>query len=110
MRLKALSDYIYAHPELGYEEYLSSRAHVNLLEKHGFDDGLPYLDCETAFRAVMIQKPEYTVAYLAEYDALPGVGHVCAHNMLGSTQTGAGIALSKIIDQIGGRVIVLNAS
>ncbi|AMB98473.1 amidohydrolase [Aerococcus urinaehominis] len=106
--LKNLSDYIYDNPELGLEEYKSSQAHVDLLTKHGFEVTYPYLGFETAFRATYDSgKPGPTVAYLSEYDALPGIGHGCGHNMLGTVDTGAGIALSKVIDQIGGRVVVL---
>lgn len=46
------------------------------------------------------------IAYLSEYDALPGLGHGCGHNMLGTVNTGAGIALSKVIDEIGRKLIV----
>src|SRR5699024_5121125 len=45
--------------------------------------------------------------YLSEYDALPGIGHGCGHNMLGTVDTGAGIALSKVVGETGGRVVVL---
>lgn len=103
-----LSDYIYENPELGNEEIKSSQAHVDLLTAHGFEVEYPYLDIKTAFRATYDSKKEGpTIAYLSEYDALPGIGHGCGHNMLGTTDTGAGIALSKIINEIGGRVVVL---
>lgn len=105
---KELSDYIYDHPEMGFEEFKSSKAHVDLLRKHGFDVEYPYLGFETAFRATYDSgKPGPTIAYLSEFDALPGIGHGCGHNMLGTVDTGAGIVLSKVLDEIGGRVIVL---
>jgi amidohydrolase len=106
--LQELSEYIYDHPELGHEEFLSSRAHVELLKAHGFEVEYPYLGIETAFRAVYKgEKTGPTIAYLSEYDALPGIGHGCGHNLLGATDTGAGIALSKLVDNIGGTVVVL---
>lgn len=106
--LQKLSEYIYEHPELGHEEVKSSKAHVELLEKHGFQVEYPYLGIETAFRAVYKGKKEGpSIAYLSEYDALPGIGHGCGHNLLGATDTGAGIVLSKLVDDIGGTVIVL---
>ncbi|WP_368645399.1 M20 family metallopeptidase [Alkalibacterium putridalgicola] len=106
--LQELSEYIYEHPELGHEEVKSSKAHVELLEKHGFQVEYPYLGIETAFRAVYKGKKEGpSIAYLSEYDALPGIGHGCGHNLLGATDTGAGIVLSKLVDDIGGTVIVL---
>lgn len=106
--LQNLSDFIYEHPELGFEEHVSSNAHVELLKQHGFDVEIPYLGFETAFRATYQgEKPGPTISFLSEYDALPGIGHGCGHNMLGATDTGAGIALSKLVDEIGGTVVVL---
>ncbi|SFJ94609.1 amidohydrolase [Marinilactibacillus piezotolerans] len=106
--LQELSEYIYEHPELGHEEFLSSKAHVELLKNHGFEVEYPYLGVETAFRAIYKgEKEGPAIAYLSEYDALPGIGHGCGHNLLGSTDTGAGIALSKLVDEIGGTVVVL---
>lgn len=106
--LQELSEYIYANPELGHEEFLSSKAHVELLKKYGFEVEYPYLGIGTAFKAVYKgEKQGPTIAYLSEYDALPGIGHGCGHNLLGATDTGAGIALSKLVDEAGGTVIVL---
>lgn len=106
--LQSLSEYIYEHPELGHQEVKSSKAHVELLEKHGFQVEYPYLGIDTAFRAVYKSKKEGpSIAYLSEYDALPGIGHGCGHNLLGATDTGAGIVLSKLVDEIGGAVVVL---
>ncbi len=106
--LRELSDYIFENPELGHEEYKSAQAHVELLEKHGFSVEKPYAGFETAFRATYNSGREGpTVAYLSEYDALPSIGHGCGHNMLGTIDTGAGIALSKVIEEVGGRVVVL---
>jgi len=102
-----LSEYIYHHPELGHEEVLSSQAHVDLLKKHGFEVEYPYLNIDTAFKAVYDSGKEGpTIAFLSEYDALPGIGHGCGHNLLGATETGAGIILSQLLGQIGGKVIV----
>ena len=104
---KGLSDYIYENPELGYEEFKSSKAHIDLLTKHGFSIEQPYAGMDTAFRAEFDSGKEGpTIAYLSEYDALPGIGHGCGHNMLGTVDTGAGIVLSKIIEEIGGKVVV----
>lgn len=106
--LQELSEYIYDHPELGHEEFKSSKAHVALLKKHGFEVEYPYLGIATAFKAVYKGGKEGpTLAYLSEYDALPGIGHGCGHNILGATDTGAGIVLSKLVDEVGGTVVVL---
>lgn len=104
---RKLSQYIYDHPELGHEEYLSSKAHIDLLQSHGFEVESAYLGIPTAFKAKYdSKKPGPSIAFLSEYDALPGIGHGCGHNLLGATDTGAGIVLSKFIDEVGGCVYV----
>ncbi|MDK2918715.1 MAG: hypothetical protein PWQ37_1448 [Candidatus Petromonas sp.] len=102
-----LNEFIFSNPELGYEEYKACKAHVDLLKKHGFEVEEEYMDIKTAFKAEFDSGKEGPViAYLAEYDALPGIGHGCGHNILGVVSTGAGIVLSKIIGEYGGKVIV----
>ncbi len=65
------------------------------------------LGIETSFRAIYdSKKPGATIGYLCEYDALPEIGHGCGHNMIGVMSSAAGIALSKVIDEIGGKIIV----
>ncbi|WP_062551965.1 M20 family metallopeptidase [Peptoniphilus phoceensis] len=109
--LDELRKFIYDNPEIGFEEYKSSKAHIDLLKKYGFEIECPYLGCETSFKAVYDSKKEgRTISYLAEYDALPGIGHGCGHNVLGATASGAGIVLSKMIDEIGGKVIVFGTA
>ncbi len=102
-----LSDYILENPELGYEEYLSSKAHINLLEKHNFHIVKNLIGIETAFYGIYdSNKPGPTVGYFAEYDALPEIGHRCGHNVLGTTSTSAAIILSKFINDVGGKVVL----
>ena len=103
---KKLSDEILAKPELGYQEFASSKAHKALLEKHGFTVEMPYMNMDTAFKATYdTGKEGPTIAYLSEYDALPGIGHGCAHNLLGTTSSGAGITL-RYLDEFQGKIIV----
>jgi amidohydrolase len=105
--LRQLSEFIYNNPELGYEEFKSAAAHVDLLRSKGFAVESPYLEMATAFRAeYKSAKPGPVIAYLAEYDALPGVGHGCGHNILGAAGTGAGIVLRSLVDEIGGTAMV----
>ena len=102
-----LSEYILMNPELGYEEFKASKAHIELLKKHGFKVEEEYLGIKTAFKAVFDSGKEGpTIGFMSEYDALPGIGHGCAHNLLGTTNTGAGIVLSKLMKDYKGRVIV----
>ncbi|NLY36107.1 MAG: M20 family metallopeptidase [Tissierellia bacterium] len=105
--LKELSQYIYDNPELGYEEFLSSKAHIDMLEKYGFEMELSPLDMETAYVArYRGDKPGITMAYLAEYDALPGIGHGCGHNILGATALGAALVLKDYVKEKGGTLVL----
>lgn len=105
--LEVLSKWIYENPELGNQEFLACEKHTELLKKYKFNVENNYLNIKTAFKAVYDSgKPGITVAFLAEYDALPKIGHGCGHNILGTTSTGAGIILSKVINEIGGKIIV----
>lgn len=105
--LNELSLEIFNNPELGYEEYKACKLHTDILRKYGFTVEKNFSGVETGFKAVYKgEKDGITVAYMAEYDALPGIGHGCGHNLLGSVSTGAGIVLKQIIDEIGGTVIV----
>lgn len=105
--LKELNEYIFKNPELGLEEYKACKAHVDLLRKYDFQVEEEYVGIKTAFKAVKDSgKTGPTIAYLAEYDALPGIGHGCGHNLLGTTSTGSGIVLGELISKIGGKVIV----
>ena len=92
--LKKLNEYIYNNPELGYGEFKSSKAHINLLREYGFQIEEEYLEIKTAFKASYESNKEgSTICYLSEYDALPGIGHGCGHNLLGTTNTGAAVVL-----------------
>lgn len=99
---------MYDHPELGDQEYESMKLLTSLLGKHGFSIETGIVGRPTAFKAEYTSgKPGPKIAYLAEYDALPGVGHGCGHNLIGTMSVGAGITLSKVIQEIGGSVVVL---
>lgn len=102
-----ISEYMYHNPELGNEEFKSVQKLTSLLEEHNFTVEKEFLGLKTAFRAVYdSNKPGLTVGYLCEYDALPEIGHGCGHNMIGTMSAGAGVILSKILDEVGGRIIV----
>lgn len=107
-RLWEISDHLYHHPELGDQEYESMELLVEFLKEHQFTVEKGIVNRPTAFKAVYDSRKEGpTIAYLSEYDALPGVGHGCGHNLIGTMSAGAGVLLSKVVDEIGGRVVVL---
>lgn len=97
--LVELSHRIHAHPELMWAEERSSAWTADALARGGFSispvDGLP-----TAFVARAGSGPMH-VAVCAEYDALPGVGHACGHNVIASAAVGAGLALADVADDAG---------
>lgn len=105
--LKKLNEYIYKNPELGRKEFKACEAHKNLLKKYGFDIEENYIGIPTAYLAKYSSgKKGIKIGYLAEYDALPEIGHGCGHNILGTTSIGAGILLKEYIDEFGGEVLI----
>lgn len=102
-----LSTYLYNNPELGNQEYKSSKAVMAYLKSNGFDVESAIAGIETAFIATFdSNKKGPTIAYLCEYDALPVIGHGCGHNMIAAMSAGAGVVVSKLISEIGGKVLV----
>ena len=100
--LAALSARIHAHPELAFEERLACGFIGDFLAKHGFQVETGVGGVETAFRATSETGPGPTLAILCEYDALPGIGHACGHNVIGAAGAGAGAALMAVRDRLGG--------
>jgi hypothetical protein len=88
--LEALSKQIHANPELGYQEVKACAWLSEFLSKQGFkvEQGVGGVD--TAFRATIETGDGPTVAILCEYDALPGIGHACGHNVIATSGAGAG--------------------
>lgn len=102
-----INDYIYCNPELGDQEFKAVEKLTSFLEKHSFNIEVGVANRETSFKAEFDSGKEGpTIAYMCEYDALPGIGHGCGHNMIGTMGAGAGVALSKVINKIGGKVVV----
>jgi amidohydrolase len=107
-RLIVMSDWIGNHPELGSEEVEASKLLSSELRKHGFKVELDVLGMPTAFKAVYKgQGKGPKIAFLCEYDALPGVGHGCGHNIIGTSGLGAGIAVSKLMKDLQGELWVV---
>ena len=101
-----LSHFVHAHPELGYEEFLSAEAVAMAAERAGLDVERGIASRPTAFRATK-GSGDLHIVFCAEYDALPDVGHACGHNIIAASAVGAGIALAAVADQIGLQVRVL---
>lgn len=97
---------IHDNPEVGWQEEKSSGWLAGYLEKNGFKLERGICDLPTAFRASYGQgKP--VVAFVAEYDAVPGTGHACGHNIIGTSAAGAGVAAKLAAEQFGGTILVM---
>jgi amidohydrolase len=105
-RLIALSHRVHEHPELKFEETKSSAWTAGLLSDVGLDVDLGICDLPTAFSCRVGNGPLH-LAICAEYDALPGIGHACGHNIIAATAVGAGIALAPLVDELGLTVTVI---
>jgi amidohydrolase len=105
-QLIQLSLSIHDNPELGFKEEKASVWLAGYLEDKGFHIERGIAGLPTAFQATYGQGSP-RVALLAEYDALPKVGHGCGHNIIGVSAVGAGVASEHIVDQLGGTVVVM---
>ena len=101
--LLEISRTIHANPELAFEEYESMALLADTAERHGYSVDRGVAGLETAFVATSAgTEPGPTVALVAEYDALPGLGHACGHNIIGTAATGAALALQALRSELPG--------
>ena len=105
-QLESLSLKIHSHPELGFGEQMASAWLTRYLEEAGFLIEAGICELPTAFRASYGSgKP--VIAILAEYDALPQLGHACGHNLIAAAACGAAIASKPAVDRFGGSLLVI---
>lgn len=104
--LVRLSLNIHNNPELGFQEVKASSWLSDYLEGNGFYVERGVAGLATAFRATY-GKGKPKIALLAEYDALPEIGHGCGHNIIAASAVGAGVASKIAVDNLGGSIIVL---
>src|SRR5438552_7297116 len=106
-QLLATSRDIHANPELLFKEFRASQRLADELEQGGLRVQRGVGGLETAFRAELDGgEPGPTLAILAEYDALPGIGHACGHNIIATSALGAGLALARSGQRFAGRVLI----
>ncbi|UQZ77447.1 amidohydrolase [Niallia circulans] len=106
-KFKDISIYIGENPELGHEEFKACEILTDTLKQHGFNVEIGICDLPTAFKASFDSgKAGPVIGYMAEYDALPELGHACGHNLIATMGIAAGIGLSKVLSETGGKVIV----
>ncbi|HJW42772.1 MAG TPA: M20 family metallopeptidase [Rhizomicrobium sp.] len=102
--LLALSHAIHDEPELALEEFKAAKRLSDAVEGHGIKVQRNAFGLETGYAAEFGKDGAPTVAILSEYDALPGIGHACGHNIIATSGYGAAIALSKLGSRLPGRV------
>ncbi len=107
-QLKALALKIHRNPELGLEETKACAWQMQMLKRWGFSVQTPFAGLSTAYKAVCGRgKPVF--CFMAEYDALPEIGHACGHNLICTAAMGAGAALGAAMkrEKISGTVVVM---
>jgi amidohydrolase len=105
--LLRVSRAIHAHPELAFEERQAAALLVAALREGGLRVETGAYGLETAFAAEFGSPRGPCVALLAEYDALPGIGHACGHNLIATSALGATLALAPLANTLPGRVRML---
>ena len=108
--LRALSLEIHAKPELAFQEEFAAERLTRELHSHGFNIQRGFPEVPTAFKATFeLGEGGPTIAFIAEYDALPGLGHACGHNLICTAAVGAAVALTDVLRErsVPGRVLVV---
>jgi len=101
-----VSSWMYENPELGFEEFKTSKYLVEYINKYASNTIFPTHNLETAFEVTFGDKGPLTVICV-EYDALPEIGHACGHNIIATAAIGAGLALRNFVNELGIRVKLL---
>ena len=103
--LISASHAIHANPELAFKEFFACETLTNALEHHDIKTEKAVYSLETSFEAKLNTDREGpTVAILAEYDALPGIGHACGHNIIATSALGATLGLHAVAQELQGGV------
>ena len=101
-----VSDWMYYNPELGFEEFETSKYLVDFIQSKNVKDNYPSHKLDTAFD-VTFGDSGPLVVLCVEYDALPEIGHACGHNIIATASIGAGLGLQDIANDLGIRVKLL---
>ncbi|HUP74335.1 MAG TPA: M20 family metallopeptidase [Acidimicrobiales bacterium] len=105
--LLRVSHEIHAHPELAYEEHFAHDVLTAAIAGAGLPVTAHAYGLDTAFASVTGPGDGPLVAVLCEYDALPGIGHACGHNIIAAAGLGAGLAVAAVAETLGGRIMIL---
>lgn len=106
--LLTTSDWMYANPEIGLQEHQAAGRLTDILSEFGATVERGIAGMPTAFSAVLPgSQAGPKIAIIAEYDALPEVGHGCGHNIIATAALGASLALSRLAGQLPGQVVIV---
>jgi amidohydrolase len=105
--LWGISNALFHDPEIAFKEFKACQILSDALKSSSYSVEIGIGGLETAFRGTMGEKPHPTIAILAEYDALAGLGHACGHNLIASAAIGAGMALAALIPRVIGQIQVI---
>jgi amidohydrolase len=100
------SRFLHANPELAYEEFKAAERLTAILERHGFAVARGVAGLPTAFTG-QAGSGSHRITFLAEYDALPGLGHACGHNIIGTASLGAALAVKAVLAPGAGEVLLV---
>ncbi|MCZ2111421.1 MAG: M20 family metallopeptidase [Dehalococcoidia bacterium] len=106
--LRELSLDIHAHPELSFEEHHAHRVLTSYLGEAGFEVECGAFEMPTAFRATFGSGTP-TLAVFCEYDALPGIGHACGHNLIAISGIAWGLGLEAALGEGNGSIVILGS-
>lgn len=99
---------LHADPEIAYQEHRASARLASYLEARGFEVERPYQGLATSYRGnASGRSAGPTVAILAEYDALPDIGHACGHNLIAMMGTAAALGASEVLGELGGSIAAI---
>jgi amidohydrolase len=98
---------IWENPELGLEEHEAASLLCEVLARHGLEAQPGIGGMETAFRCDVGSERQPRIAVIAEYDALPGIGHGCGHNVIAASALGAALGVAAVAERLPGSVRLL---
>ena len=102
-----MSHKIHANPELCFEEHFAHDLLTTVIADHGITVERGAYGLDTAFEANVGDAPGPHVTVVCEYDALPGIGHACGHNIIATAGLGAGLAAAKVAAEVGKRITLV---
>ena len=99
-----LEKFLYNNPEIEMEEFKAKEKFITLLQRENFTVESDIAGLPTAFVAHKSSGAGPSIGIMAEYDALPGMGHACGHNLIGAMGFGTAVVLAEMLEELKGSV------